>query len=62
MNKQEKRELTEYISTHQEKDQLSAIVDKIRNDKPKKQRKNGSDGDEDKKGVMRRLGKLFSRN
>ena len=62
MNKQEKRELTEYISTHQEKDQLSAIVDKILNDKPKKQRKDGSDGDEDKKGVMRRLGELFSRN
>ena len=62
MNKQEKRELTEYISTHPEEDQLSAIVDKVLHGKPKELGKDGSDGDENKKGVMHRLGKLFSRN
>ena len=62
MNKQEKKELTEYIETHPEKDQLSEIVGKILHPKPKKARGDGSDNDQNEKGVMWRLGKLFSRD
>ena len=62
MNKQEKKELTDYIATHPEKDQLSAIVDRILHAKPKKGRRDGSDNDQNEKGVMGRLGKLFSRD
>ena len=62
VNKQEKKELTEYIETHPEKDQLSEIVGRILHPKPKKARGDGSDNDQNEKGVMWRLGKLFSRD
>ena len=62
INKQEKKELTEYISTHPEKDQLSVIVDRVLHSKPKKRRKEEFDNDQKQKGLMRRLGELFSRD
>ena len=62
MNKQEKKELTEYISIHPEKEQLSEIVDKVLHAKPKKRRKDESDNDQSPKGVIQRLSELFSRD
>ena len=62
MKSQEKKELTEYIAAHSEKDQLSEIVEKILHAKPKKRRNEESHNEQSRKGVMRKLSGLFSRD
>ena len=61
MTKQEQKELTESISQHPEKDQLSQIVDKILRAKPRQRTNEEHDKGRDKRGIIERLGSLFSR-
>ena len=62
MTKQEQKELKECISQHPEKDQLSQIVDKILRAKPRQRTDEEYDKSRDQKGIIRRLGSLFSRD
>ena len=62
MSKQEQKELTEFISQHPEKEQLSQIVDKIIRAKPRQRKIEECDTSHDQKGLIRRLGSLFSRD
>ena len=62
MTKQEQKELKEFISQHPEKDQLSQIVDKIFRAKPRQRRNEEYDKSRDQKGIIQRLGSLFSRD
>ena len=63
MTKQEHKELTEFISQHPEKDQLSEIVEKIFRAKPRQRASKEYDESRSSRGgFMRRLGSLFSRN
>ena len=62
MSKQEEKELTESISQHPEKEQLSQIVDKIFRAKPRHRTIEEHDKSIEKKGLIRRLGSLFSRD
>ena len=62
MTKQEQKELKEYISQHPEKDQLSQIVDKILEAKPRQRTNEEYDKSRDQKGIIQRLGSLFSRD
>ena len=55
-------ELKEFISQHPEKDQLSQIVDKIFRAKPRQRRNEEYDKSRDQKGIIQRLGSLFSRD
>ena len=62
MTKQEQKELKECISQHPEKDQLSQIVDKILRAKPRQRTNEEHDKGRDQKGIIKRLGSLFSRD
>ena len=62
MTKQEQKELKECISQHPEKDQLSQIVDKILEAKPRQRTNEEYDKSRDQKGIIQRLGSLFSRD
>ena len=62
MSKQEQKELTESISQHPEKEQLSQIVDKIFRAKPRQRTIEEYDKSIEKKGFIRKLGSLFSRD
>lgn len=63
MTKQEQKELTELISQHPEKDQLSQIVEKIFRAKPRQRASEEYDeGSSSRDGFMRRLRSLFSRD
>ena len=62
MTKQEQKELTECISQHPEKDRLSQIVDKIFRAKPRQRTNEEHDKGRDQKGIIQRLGSLFSRD
>ena len=62
MTKQEQKELKECISQHPEKDQLSQIVDKIFRAKPRQRTNEEYDKGRDQKGIIQRLGSLFSRD
>ena len=62
MTMQEQKELTEFISQHPEKDQLSQIVDKIFRAKPKQRINEEYEKSQDQKGIIQRLGSLFSRD
>ena len=62
MTKQEQKELKECISQHPEKDQLSQIVDKILKAKPRQRTNEEYDKSRDQKGIIQRLGSLFSRD
>ena len=63
MTKQEQKELTEFISQHPEKDQLSQIVDKIFRAKPRQRASEEYDlSRSSRNGFMRRLGSLFTRD
>ena len=62
MTKQEQKELKECISQHPEKDQLSQIVDKILEDKLRQRTNEEYDKSRDQRGIIQRLGSLFSRD
>ena len=62
MSKQEQKGLTEFISQHPEKEQLSQIVDRIFRAKPRQRTIEEYDKNPEQRGFIRRLGSLFSRD